>query len=169
MSPKTRLAIRLADEGVPIAAIARTLILPFEDIEAIITDALKEGDIAVMPQPDWPHGKIRYGGEVLQEPRQRFAGLDEAVAAVPMSLDLTPAEATILGCLMLRNFASKAFIYHALYGDDLNGGPDPKILDVYICRIRKKVEGISTIWGRGFSLSEESRAKIVATRAAELH
>lgn len=51
---------------------------------------------------------------------------------------------------------SKAALHHHLYSDDADGGPEEKILDVMVCRIRELIEGwpitIVTHWGKGYEL-----------------
>lgn len=50
-------------------------------------------------------------------------------------------------------------IHTLMYGNDINGGPDIKILRVLVCRMRKKLlaggGAIVTGWGTGFSLTVE--------------
>src|SRR6267154_4267528 len=53
------LAARLANEGMPICAIARSLKIPSSDIRMILHDALAEGFIVEYPQNDWPPGVKR--------------------------------------------------------------------------------------------------------------
>ena len=48
------LAARLADEGVPICAIARALKIPSDDVRETLQDALGEGVIVEYPREDWP-------------------------------------------------------------------------------------------------------------------
>jgi hypothetical protein len=49
-----------------------------------------------------------------------------------------------------------------LYGDRPNLDPEIKIVDVYVCKARKKLKGfgveIETVWGRGYRLSAECKA-----------
>lgn len=54
------------------------------------------------------------------------------------------------------NVVTKQSIWNSLYALDPNGGPDPKVIDVMIYHIRKKLAPagleIVTVWGRGFVL-----------------
>jgi transposase len=52
-------AVRLAQEGVPVAAIARALCTPYEYVARALREALEAGDIAEMPASDWPVGQRR--------------------------------------------------------------------------------------------------------------
>lgn len=58
-----------------------------------------------------------------------------------------------LGCIVTRNS-----LMDALYFDDPNGGPDGKIVDVFVCKLRKKLIGsgfmIKSIHGIGYSMHE---------------
>ena len=49
-----RIVIRLAIEGVPVAAIARSIAAPSEDVWPVLREALGRGEIAVLPRADWP-------------------------------------------------------------------------------------------------------------------
>lgn len=55
--------------------------------------------------------------------------------------------------------ARKDRLYDALYGDVLDGGPDPKIIDVMVCQMRGQVAHlglvIETHWGRGYALVDQ--------------
>lgn len=78
--------------------------------------------------------------------------------------NLSNVEAAFLGVLASsRGVCTKEHAYTLLYGmhDD---PPGPKILDVWLCKLRKKLAGldisIQTIWGRGWYLEDEDRAKV---------
>jgi len=51
---------------------------------------------------------------------------------------------------------TRLMLSNALYASDLDGGADPKIIDVYIWDIRRRLAGTSidihTMWGRGYYL-----------------
>jgi len=75
----------------------------------------------------------------------------------------TPAEAKILSFLRNDRVVARAYIFDCLYGDD-PGQPEIKIIDVYICKIRKAIrkaggpaDAIVTIWGQGHGLSQNGR------------
>lgn len=96
--------------------------------------------------------------------RERVRQLEQALApdsiAVPLEWCLTAAEASVYRCLAARPWASKATLMVALYSDRADDGPDQKIVDVFICKLRKKLRpfgvGIATIWGQGYALSPVS-------------
>lgn len=92
------------------------------------------------------------------------------VDGVPMKL--TNKEYAILELLMLKKghiLTKEAFLTH-LY-DEMSEEPSGKIVDVFICKLRKKLESalgkndayIETVWGRGYMLAcAESCMKIAA-------
>jgi DNA-binding response OmpR family regulator len=72
---------------------------------------------------------------------------------------LTGIEGTVMRELVnsFPNVVSKDALHRALYELDPEGGAEPKIVDVIVCKIRKKVKPlgieIDTSWGRGYALS----------------
>ena len=78
-----------------------------------------------------------------------------------LRVHLTGKEYQILELLSLRKGTtlSKEMFLNHLYGD--MDEPDAKIIDVFICKLRKKLAGasggnefIETLWSRGYTLSE---------------
>ena len=78
-------------------------------------------------------------------------------------LHLTAKEYQMLALLALRTgstLTKETFLNHLYGGSD--GGPEAKIIDVFICRPRKKLANasggldyIETIWGRGYALESQ--------------
>jgi two-component system, cell cycle response regulator CtrA len=85
-------------------------------------------------------------------------------------LHLTAKEYQILALLALRTgstLTKETFLNH-LYGG-LDDEPDAKIIDVFICKLRKKLANasggqdyIETIWGRGYALREPTKQAIAS-------
>jgi two-component system, cell cycle response regulator CtrA len=80
-----------------------------------------------------------------------------------LRVHLTGKEYQILELLSLRKGTtlSKEMFLNHLYGD--TDEPDAKIIDVFICKLRKKLasasggnEFIETLWSRGYTLSEST-------------
>ena len=76
---------------------------------------------------------------------------------------LTAKEYAVLELLMLRKgmiLTKEAFLNHLYGGMD---EPEMKIIDVFICKLRKKLaaagaaEVIGTVWGRGYTVEEARR------------
>ncbi len=84
----------------------------------------------------------------------------------PLEWCLTPKEAKLLSALASRMVCSKEFLHLTLYGLDPSGGAEIKIVDVFICKIRKKISpagiNIVTQWGSGYALDAPS-LKIVTS------
>jgi two-component system cell cycle response regulator CtrA len=84
----------------------------------------------------------------------------KTVEADGVPLHVTRKEYEILELLSLRKGlpVSKEMFLNHLYGglDE----PDPRVIDVYVCALRKKLstaagkEYISTLWGRGYRLTD---------------
>lgn len=91
-----------------------------------------------------------------------------------VGLHLTGKEYEVLELLATRKGAtvSKAMFLEQLYSG--LSGPGAKILDVFICKLRKKLSRacggrnyIATIWGRGYMLQETNTAEIYTTSMSD--
>jgi DNA-binding response OmpR family regulator len=79
---------------------------------------------------------------------------------------------TLNALLSARDTASKPAIMDYVYG--VGRGPEIKIIDVFVCKLRKKLaphfdpatlnhlELIETVWGKGYRISDEAKALIRA-------
>ncbi|WP_448031522.1 helix-turn-helix domain-containing protein [Bradyrhizobium liaoningense] len=99
------------------------------------------------------------------ELRERIRVLEELVGIridVPLVFGLTAHEAVLFGLLLRRDLVTKEMAMVGLYGDRPDLDPEIKIVDVYVCKARKKLKRfgveIETVWGRGYRLSAESKA-----------
>lgn len=99
------------------------------------------------------------------ELRERIRVLEEIVGIrieVPLVFGLTAHEAMLFGLLLKRDLVTKDLAMLGLYGDRPNLDPEIKIVDVYVCKARKKLRRfgveIETVWGRGYRLSAQSKA-----------
>ena len=69
---------------------------------------------------------------------------------------------------------SKEILLTQMYGDQPDNEPEMKIIDVFICKVRRKLADvdvnagkfIETIWGRGYMLPAQSESKKPAEKAA---
>jgi len=77
---------------------------------------------------------------------------------------LTAQETRVFGVLVNREVATKDAIMAGLYSDKAGseGEVEPKIVDVFVCKIRKKLKPfgveIRTVWGQGYTLDPDTRA-----------
>lgn len=174
--PYAPIAVRLANEGVPVRAIARSILHPSEDVRLAVQEAIDTGTITSMPRDDWPPGVPR--GSRLpsfmigkSEPAQ--------MAACQRALAITRLEASFMLVLMKRDEADKVTLHHVVETQRMArtnqpGDPDetdPKIVDVVICHLRRKLKSkgikITTLWGHGYYLDTAGR-KIVEDLIAEV-
>lgn len=86
--------------------------------------------------------------------RYFFDGRSPTIDGEPISL--TPRERSLLECLVKRagRIVPREKIYESLYGSG-DGDVDPKIIDVYICKLRKKLgpNYIDTAFSTGYRLN----------------
>ncbi|TCU34067.1 helix-turn-helix domain-containing protein [Rhizobium azibense] len=96
---------------------------------------------------------------------------------------LTSMEAKIVSALLDGRPHSKESIYNAVYFDSMRDPPEMKIIDVMVCKIRKKMfpfgVKIETIWGSGYHLTDCARVlsilngevsvELIAGNAAPIH
>lgn len=112
--------------------------------------------------------------EEIKRLTAEVASLRQAVTAlnaaplIPSGLGLTKCEENLLAALMQAGGAvkSKEQLLAAAYADRYGLGeePDIKIIDVFVCKLRKKLAPhgiqVETVWGRGYLLPQESRVGI---------
>jgi hypothetical protein len=98
---------------------------------------------------------------LLDERDERIRQLEIEIlssATVPPEWDLTETEKTVFLALNKRQPLRRGAIYALLYGNSVSKSPNPKVLDVYVSRIRIKTRKfgvkIRTIWGVGWQLTE---------------
>lgn len=97
---------------------------------------------------------------VTAEEEVEYLKADDFADILPLVREygFTPREARLF--LILKRApnmqAGKEAILTRLYADQVDDAPQLKIIDVFICKMRKKLEGtvweIETIWGAGYKL-----------------
>jgi len=163
-----KVMLRLADDGVPVRVIARGLNIPSDEIREALEEAILTGDILEIPRDDWPPGTKRLNRQPGFNSKESDA---DVVVACQRAMKLTRLEANILAVLIRAPQASKEVLHHTVEQQRQNRSSrpdnpeptDPKIVDVVICKLRKrlrefKVE-IKTIWGHGYYMDDASRAQ----------
>ncbi|WP_411037690.1 winged helix-turn-helix domain-containing protein [Shinella sp. BYT-45] len=103
----------------------------------------------------------------LETLRERIRQLEEALSPTflpPVEFGLTASEAKVLSCLISRDVATKQQIMTTIYSDRVDDEPDPKIVDVFVCKLRKKLKPhgviISTVWGQGYRLENRDQFRV---------
>ncbi len=105
-----------------------------------------------------------------------FDGRDPDIAGEPMRLSQRELAIFQQIALAAPRIVSKSLIYDAVYGME-EDQPFDKVIDVYICRIRKKIEEMSpsndphicTIRGRGYKLAPENGAAMMEPARVTMH
>jgi two-component system cell cycle response regulator CtrA len=101
----------------------------------------------------------------FSQPTLRLGGIElnldtREVAVNGQAVHLTSKEYSILELLVLRKgklLSKEAFLNHLYSGVD---GPERQIIDLYVCRLRKKLSEagaanlIGTVWGHGYMIRE---------------
>ena len=112
--------------------------------------------------------KMGYAESIISCGRLSVNLQTKTASADGMPIKLTSKEYNILELLILKKgytLNKDAFLAH-LY-DESNEEPSQKIIDVFICKLRKKIQAalstdlnyIETIWGRGYMLVNPSEEK----------
>lgn len=163
------IAIRFADEGIPINVIARGLRQPAENVRESLFDALHSGAIVEMPRPDWPPTSKR-SDRVPTTFEQRISD-DDLFNRCMRVFKVTRLQATVLSVLLKRDHAEKETLHNAIERRRFNRqskphnmeATDPKMVDVVICVLRKKLKAlgvtIKTAWGSGYYMDAADRKK----------
>ena len=83
---------------------------------------------------------------------------------LPREWGLTPAEERIVMALTRAEVATKERLLDVVHNGRPEDEPAIKIIDVFMCKIRKKLApydvSITTIWGRGYMMPAASKRKI---------
>lgn len=94
--------------------------------------------------------------ELILQLRDALIGTE--AAPIP---SLTATEQAIVGMLVRRQIATPEALSVVLYADRADDPPAPKIFDVLILKIRRKLAPfgirIETVWGLGWRISPEHR------------
>ena len=161
------IVVRLADEGIPVRAIARAVSIASTDIYEMLRNALAAGLIVEMPKDDWSPGsrrdaRLAFNGTPLENE-------ESLKVACARHFRATRLEAAILAVLLKRSEVTKAQLHLVIEQTRPNENrdeTDPKMVDVVICHLRKKLKPfaieIKTIWGVGYLVPAPDRDKAVA-------
>lgn len=80
----------------------------------------------------------------------------------PIEFRLTGAETKVFGRLLKGGAVTKDALMACLYRDVGRDEVEIKIVDVFVCKLRKKLKPfgltIETIWGVGYTMTAEMRA-----------
>lgn len=106
--------------------------------------------------------------DTLRETIRRYEELLKPTVVLPRAWRLTGSETQLL--LAIRavglNVLHKERAFIAMYGMFDDDAPEMKTLDVFICKLRRKLMeaqtriSIETVWGRGWCLDADSLARL---------
>jgi hypothetical protein len=156
-------AVALADEGVPIRAIARATKIPSDELRDLLKDAQAHGLILELPREDWP----RPMGQKRQPVGVRLTKFAEAdlLGAAMRAFELTLCQARIMLTLIRLPGGISRDRMHAAYNRRADGQVETasKILDVQYYKMRKRLQKygleIITEWGYGKRLSKDDQLR----------
>jgi hypothetical protein len=159
-------AARAADEGIPVACIARILASPYSCIMASLQLGVANGTVLEIPRADWPPKTLKH------KRLPAFASAlstDDLLFLCRTKLKLTNLEGALTITLLrhercdkmkLHNVVEQQRFARASQPNNLESS-DPKMVDVMICKLRKKLKTIDprllieTVWGGGYFIAPE--------------
>jgi DNA-binding response OmpR family regulator len=112
--------------------------------------------------------RLRGKVEFLEEQNRQLKELVQPGFIFPVEWRLSVSESRVLALLSVApdGFRTREALRNAACGVDSETGA--KVVDVYVFKIRRKIGPhgilIETVWGRGYRLSSENRAKVIAAR-----
>jgi hypothetical protein len=146
------IAVALADEGVPLRAIARVTRIPSADLRERLRDARDIGDLVEIPREDWPSDLSR-DQRAIALSRLATRKRPELEVIVQHAFDLAPVQATLFVDLLKRERIDKNAVH----------GMTSSTVDVHIHHMRARLKPygitIETLWGCGYKLEGTSRRK----------
>jgi len=159
------ICVRLADEGVPVRAIARGLKQSTDAVRLTIDEAKEAGVIVYKPKDDWPPGGAR-DSRVPLWVRDGNTLEDDTIHNCQRMFKVTPLQASMLAVLLIRSEASKDALHQVIQGRSRRREEsNPKIVDVIICHLRKRLKPIGlvvhTLWARGYYIEPAQRKFIM--------
>lgn len=151
MEISQEIAVRLADEGVPLRAIARAVRIPSDELREHLASARAAGFLVDLPKEDWPPGFPR-DQRALQLSRLVSQNRNALYMAVRHLFRFTPLEFQLFLLLVQNDFMMKARIEKAA-----------RTIDVHVCRIRRRLKphalSIRTFYGYGYQMPLDDRKR----------
>lgn len=167
------IAIRLADEGIPIRAIARAIKVAGEDVYEILRTALYDGKLISLPKDDWPPGSPR--ANRTQADHNILNDEEQVKFLCSVKFKTTRLQSALLATILKRQQVSKQTLHDVIEHTRLTYGThkeptDQKMVDVMVCHLRKKLKPFSfdilTVWGTGYRMDAAHREAALIMLAA---
>lgn len=172
--------VRMANEGLPLAAIARCLGIVGYEARPLLDEALRLGKIFEMPAPDWPPTARRADRVPYKNPPTPQSWLrninDELLALHCVKVfQLTPLQGSVFSLLLRHKEVTKEMIHSVIEHRRSQRGSksemeetELKMVDVVICHIRRKMKKfndgeppVHTLWGSGYYIPNSFKSKAV--------
>ena len=160
------IAVRLATEEVPLRVIARATKISPDEVRDVLEHAVDAGVIIQVPRDDWhpnPRGTLPISPNLA-------AKLDDTdlVFNCVRLFKVTRLQGSFLSVLIRRNEVSKEVLHQVIEQNRKNvknnEPTDPKMVDVIICNLRKKLRPfaleVKTLWACGYYMEPDTRHKI---------
>ncbi len=157
------IVVRLADEGVPVAAIARVTKQPSDEVREHLEEAMSTGKLVEVPHHDWPPDSKRTTRQPCT-PSEKLDDTNLTMSCIRL-FKITGLQAAMLSVLIRRPEVTKDVLHQVIEQRRGNNKDqtDPKMVDVVICHLRKRMKlhdiEISTIWAKGYCMEAPMRAK----------
>ena len=164
------IAGRLANEGVPVAVIARAFQLSAFQVRNTLAEHLANGTISELPRDDWPPTSRRADHLPSQLAKEQD---DHLLTACMRAFTITKLQAAFMMVLIKRDEADKDTLHNVIEAQrairrnqpDNPDSVDPKMVDVIVCNLRKRLrdyfpvgsEVIKTLWGHGYYIEKPMR------------
>lgn len=159
--------VRLADEGVPVRAIARALRQTPDAVRDAIKTALGTGMIAYQPKEDWPPGAHRDTRSQLWIKDHQVLEQELVFSCVRL-FKVTKLQGALLAVLINRTEVTKDTMHQVIESrrSALKDETDPKMVDVVVCHLRKRLRPfnltIHTLWARGYYMEPVQRKHVLS-------
>ena len=161
-APKTRrgrltdaIAVRLADEVIPVGAIARALLRDAADIRAVLRRGRSAGALRAMPAADWREDKANQAG-----PQLPMEAIEAAALRVQLAIDLTRTESLVVAVLYVTGAATTNALQVA------SGIVSHDSLKVTMFRVRAVLKaeriGVATLHGQGYAMAAPDQERLAA-------
>ncbi len=170
---QAHIAQRMALEGIPVRAIARSLKQDAGLIYDTLEAAQQQAIIIDMPKDDWPPTAKRADHAPAFKPGLRD---DDLAFACRQVFKLTPLQAAFMVALLKNSRVDKTkfhILIENLRNNRLDSQPSdkeptaPKMVDVVICHLRKRLKKvdqgieINTNWGDGYFIKTDCRSYVL--------
>jgi hypothetical protein len=140
------IAVRLADEGVPLCVIARATQIPSEELREQLEAAREQGRLIELPRNDWPPYDTKPRRAVAEDREQQ-------TVAIRLICGATRAEANLLVDLLRAES-----ICRARYAS-------PGAIDVHVLHLRQRLApydiAIISVHGHGYRIKSADRRRLM--------